>query len=245
MTRPPIYEVVQAAERITVLTGAGMSAESGIPTFRDAQTGLWAQFDPEQLATPEGFEADPGLVFAWYLWRVQLARSVQPNAGHRALAELARSRNVRIVTQNVDDLHERAGSEVLAHLHGRLTAFRCASCGAAHEVPEIPREIPIRLSPPRCSCGGLIRPGVVWFGELLPEEPYTRAVHACADTDLVLVIGTSGLISPAAGLPWIARSRGIPCVEINPDETALSAQVTVHWRTTAAVGLPQLLDLIC
>lgn len=240
-----IAELVRAAERITVLSGAGMSAESGVPTFRDAQSGLWERFDPEQLVTPEAFAEDPELVWAWYLWRVRLVRSVEPNAGHLALAEMARWRDVRIVTQNVDDLHERAGSPVLAHVHGSLTAFRCAACAEPQALPQIPCEIPLRLAPPRCdNCGGQVRPGVVWFGELLPDEPYAQAVKACEETDLLLAVGTSGLVWPAAGLAWIARSRGIPCVEINPVETNLSSQMTTCWRTTAARGLPALADLV-
>jgi NAD-dependent deacetylase len=241
-----ILDLARAARRVTVLTGAGMSAESGVATFRDAQTGLWARFDPEELATAAAFRRDPALVFGWYAWRLAQVRSVEPNAGHRALARWARLADVRIVTQNVDDLHERAGSAVLAHLHGSLAAFRCFGCGRPYDGP-VPDAAGAdgRVDPPRCpGCGGPIRPGVVWFGEALPERDFADGVHACEDTDLVLVVGTSGLVYPAAGLPDLAASRGVPTVEINPEPTPLSRRVDHTWRTTAAVGLPALVDAL-
>jgi len=237
-----ILQAARAARRVTVLTGAGMSAESGIPTFRDAQSGLWARFDPMQLATPEAWEADPALVWAWYRWRAALVRGVEPNAGHRALATWAdeTATQVRVVTQNVDDLHERAGSAVLAHVHGSLFATRCADCGEApYEEPPVPPAPVERLDPPTCTrCGGLLRPGVVWFGEMLPTAPMSRAEEAVEECDLVLVVGTSGLVHPAAGLPHLARARGIPVVEINPAPTELSDAVDEVWRETAARALP-------
>jgi NAD-dependent deacetylase len=242
MTEVPdaVARLAQEARRITVLTGAGMSAESGVPTFRDAQSGLWARFDPEQLATERAFRRDPALVFGWYAARLAGVRAVSPNAGHRALADWADRAEVRIVTQNVDDLHERAGSEVLAHLHGSLAAFRCLDCGRpfAGTIPAPDAEG--RAAPPRCGCGGPIRPGVVWFGEVLPERAFADAVGACSDADLLLVVGTSGLVNPAAGLPSVARRAGVPVVELNPEPTALSASADHVWRTTAARGLPAL-----
>lgn len=238
-----IVALAKAARRVTVLTGAGMSAESGVATFRDAQTGLWARFNPAQLATEGAFRRDPDLVFGWYAWRYAQVRSVQPNAGHVALAEWGRTADVRIVTQNVDDLHERAGSEVLAHLHGSLAAFRCLRCGSPYrgEVPDVDAALG-RLAPPRCdACGGPVRPGVVWFGEALPEVDFAAGVRACTDADLVLVVGTSGLVYPAAGLPELAAAEGIPTVEINPEPTPLSRKVDHVWRSTAAIALPALL----
>lgn len=241
----PILDLARPARRVTVLTGAGMSAESGVPTFRDAQTGLWENFDPAALATPEAWQADPATVWAWYQWRVALVRRVEPNAGHRALAEWARSTEVRISTQNVDDLHERAGSAVLAHLHGSLFSPRCDRCAQPVELPDPPSEPVARLEPPVCpACGGAGRPGVVWFGEMLPREPWEATTEALRDADLLLVIGTSGVVYPAAGLPSLARDHGVPVVEINPDETDLSDRVDEVWRTTAATGLPQLVEAL-
>lgn len=246
-----IAELAASARRITVLTGAGMSAESGVPTFRDAQTGLWARFDPEQLATPEAWRRDRDLVWAWYAWRAALVRRVKPNAGHHALAAWARRAadaggTLTVATQNVDDLHERAGSTVHAHVHGSLFAFRCERCATPHPLeqidlpdPDAPRE---RSAPPTCpsDCGGAVRPGVVWFGEALPEREFATAADACTDADLVVVVGTSGLVYPFAGLPGLAARHRIPVIEINPTATPLTDGVTHSWRATAATALPAL-----
>jgi NAD-dependent deacetylase len=230
--------------RITVLSGAGMSAESGVETFRDAQTGLWETFDPEELASPRAWLRQPDIVWAWYLWRYHLVKSVEPNAGHYALADWQQHADVRVVTQNIDNLHERAGSESVAHLHGSLFEFRCSRCGLPYvgELPDMP--VPVAaVHPPVCSrCGGLIRPGVVWFGEALPDEPWQQAVEAVARADLVVVVGTSGIVYPAAGLPEAALAQGIPVIEVNPDATPLSASATATVRDTAARALPTLLD---
>nr|WP_245673001.1 NAD-dependent deacylase [Aldersonia kunmingensis] len=215
-----------------------MSAESGVPTFRDAQTGLWARVDPADLATPHAWESDPALVWAWYQWRAGLVRRAQPNDGHFALARWAAHADVRVVTQNVDDLHERAGSEVASHLHGSLFAPRCSECGTPADSVE-PLDDPVeRLDPPDCDrCGGLIRPGAVWFGEAMPSEPLERAMECAQTCDLMLVVGTSGVVYPAAGLPGLAREAGATVVEINPEPTGISEQADHVWRTTAAVGL--------
>ncbi|HEY5855046.1 MAG TPA: NAD-dependent deacylase [Aldersonia sp.] len=236
-----ILAKIRNAHRIVVSTGAGMSAESGVPTFRDAQTGLWERFDAESLATPQAWAADPALVWAWYQWRAHLVRSVQPNAGHRALARWARVADVAVVTQNVDDLHERAGSSVAAHLHGSLFAPRCSGCGEPAQVPD-PLAVEVtHLPPPPCAlCGAPVRPGVVWFGEELPYEPWRCAVAAVEACDLLLVVGTSSIVYPAAGLPALARAAGAAVVEINPQPTDLTDQVDHSWQTTAAIGLPAL-----
>ena len=235
-----VARLAREARRVTVLTGAGMSAESGVPTFRDAQSGLWTRYDPEQLATEDAFRRDPSLVFGWYASRLAGVRAVFPNAGHRALADWAGHAEVRLVTQNVDDLHERAGSEVLAHLHGSLAAFRCLDCGRPFDG-DLPEPDAVgRAAPPLCPCGGLVRPGVVWFGEPLPQKAFADSVLACRDTELLLVVGTSGIVYPAAGLPDLARSMGVPVVEINPEPTELSPSCDVTWRATAATGLPAL-----
>lgn len=229
--------------KVVVLTGAGISAESGLPTFRDAG-GLWEGHRPEDVATPEAFEADRTLVQRFYdERRAQLAK-VQPNAAHRALARLEQrlGDSLYLVTQNIDDLHERAGAPEVVHLHGSITRFRCERCDVAHEDPiEVPETEVERIAPPRCAaCGAAVRPDVVWFGEPLPPDAWLRAVELVESADLVLVVGTSGIVHPAAGLPAIARGAGAVVVEVNPRETGVSDIVHHVWRETAAVALPAL-----
>ncbi|MFN3339020.1 MAG: SIR2 family NAD-dependent protein deacylase [Dietzia sp.] len=227
---------------LVVLTGAGMSAESGVPTFRDAQTGLWERYDPTALATPEAWSRDRDTVWAWYRWREHLVGAAEPNAGHRAIARAAGDRSVAVVTQNVDDLHERAGSTEVHHLHGSLFEHRCDQCGTPIEVGPAPAGPVDRLAPPVCPrCEGRARPGVVWFGELLPVQPWDAAVSAISAASAVLVVGTSGLVHPAASLPGIAADNGIPVVEVNPGPSGLGRGVTVHLRATAGEALPTLL----
>lgn len=236
--------------KIVVLSGAGMSAESGIPTFRDALTGLWPQFDAERLATPEAFAEDPGLVWGWYRWRAAAVLRAQPNAGHLGLARLgALGHRVTVVTQNVDDLHERAGSDRVLHLHGSLFASRCSRCGAAPAVePMRERADPVpangaREEPPACAaCGSQLRPGVVWFGESLPEAPWREARAAIKQCGLLLVIGTAAVVHPAAALPLAALDAGIPVLEINPRPTPLSAHADAAWRLPAGAGVQRLLE---
>lgn len=235
---------VRGSRRVLLLSGAGMSAESGVPTFRDAD-GLWEGVDPALVATPEAWEDDPRFVWAWYAWRTGRLREVEPNDGHRAIAELGRQRPVDIVTQNIDDLHERAGSPVLAHLHGSLTAFRCSACDTPYDGPlEIPAEAVPRLDPPTCpACGGDVRPGVVWFGEMLPEQAVAdahEAIEALRPGDAALVVGTSGIVYPAAGLPAMARAYGATVIEVNPTPTDISDMAHLHLRAPAAQVLPRL-----
>ena len=246
-TVPPfVLDTASSAKRITVLTGAGMSAESGVPTFRDAQTGLWEQFSAEDLATPHAWAADRDFVWAWYVWRMALVRRVSPNAGHLALARWQAASDLRIATQNVDDLHERAGSDVLTHVHGSLFASRCSGCQAPYDAAiDLPSEPLERITPPAClGCGGAVRPGVVWFGEMLPEGSFDSAVDAVTDSDLVIVVGTSGIVYPFAALPEIARGGGATVIEINPNETALSSSLDSAWQQGAAVALPALVDAL-
>lgn len=237
----------RAAKSVVVLTGAGMSAESGIPTFRDAQNGLWSRFDPEDLATARAYQQDKALVWGWYVWRMATVRAAQPHAGHLALAELAAIKpSLSIVSQNVDDLHERAGSKEVIHLHGSLFASHCFACGRPHDdvclPPEAAQKPSLRLMPPRCShCGGYVRPGVVWFGETLPKLAWRRAERWVTDCDLLVAIGTSGIVFPAASLPSVARHRGTKVVETNPVRTQLSDQVDLSWRSTAGEALSGLL----
>ena len=240
-----LARALRSARDIAVLTGAGMSAESGVATFRDAMHGLWARFDARQLATPEAWRADRASVWAWYEWRRAQVMRAQPHAGHRALAALASSRRVRIATQNVDDLHERAGSVVDAHLHGSLFAPRCDACGthgAFADPAPAADDPPARIEPPACAhcTRGRLRPGVVWFGEGLPPEAWNRAEEAVEAADLVLVVGTSNLVHPAAGLPLLAKRLGKFVAELNPVATPLSGAADVHWAVGAASGLSAL-----
>ncbi len=230
-------EWLRAASSVAALTGAGISAESGIPTFRGAG-GLWRQFRPEELATPEAFARDPGLVWEWYAWRRELIAGAQPNPGHRALAELEQGKpQFALITQNVDGLHERAGSRNVLKLHGDIWISRCNDCGRERRDGQAPLE----ELPPRCECGGLLRPGIVWFGEALPASVWQAAEKAAQTAEVFLVIGTSAVVYPAAGLVWLARSAGAKVVEINPEETPLSGQADRSLRGSAGELLPRLL----
>ena len=214
---------------MAVLTGAGVSAESGVPTFR-GPGGLWKQYRPEDLATPGAFARDPKMVWEWYDWRRSVIARAQPNAGHRALAELERrKRDFLLITQNVDGLHERAGSRQLVRLHGDIWTVRCLGCGREQRN----EQVPLAPLPPLCSCGGLLRPGVVWFGEALPGEALEAAFDAARRAEVFLLLGTSSLVFPAAGLPRAALERGARVIEINLEPTDLSplAQISVRGRT--------------
>lgn len=229
--------------RVTVLSGAGISAESGVPTFRDDKNGLWAKFDPYELSSIQGWLQHPERVWGWYLWRHHLVGGVEPNAGHRAVAAWQDHAEVSVITQNVDDLHERAGSSPVYHLHGSLFEFRCADCGMPYRgvLPEM-AEPALEIEPPLCGCGSLIRPDIVWFGEALPEEPWQHAVEATEAADIFVVVGTSAVVYPAAGLPEMALARGTPVIEVNPEPTPLSTSATVSLRDTASTTLPTLLQ---
>ncbi len=226
------------ARHVCVLTGAGISAESGIPTFRDAQEGLWAQYSPLDLATPEGFERDPELVWRWYEWRREMIRAAQPNPGHVALVQLARQvPRLTLVTQNVDGLHQRAGSPHVLEYHGNILRDRCTVEQVVAERSEDARTSAL----PRCaSCGGLLRPDVVWFGEMIPRRALVEADEAAADCDAFLSVGTSSLVYPAAGLAEAALRRGVPVIEINPNPTDLSPHADVVLAGPAGRVLPAL-----
>jgi NAD-dependent deacetylase len=229
---------IRDARTVAVLTGAGISAESGVPTFR-GPGGLWRQFRPEQLATPEAFARDPLLIWEWYDWRRGKLAQAQPNAGHLALAALERAkRQFTLVTQNVDGLHERAGSRNVVKIHGDLWMLRCTGCGSERED----RSVPLRELPPRCHCGALMRPGVVWFGEPLPGEAWERAQRAARDADLFLVVGTSAVVYPAAGLVPLAKACGARVIECNMEETPFSAELDKSFRGAAGELLPQLIE---
>ena len=230
------------ARHVCVLTGAGISAESGIPTFRDAQEGLWAQYDPLDLATPEGFARDPELVWRWYEWRRDLIRRARPNPGHLALARLAaRVPRLTLVTQNVDGLHQRAGSPSVLEYHGNILRDRCSVEQVVADRSEESR----RTGLPRCaSCGGLLRPDVVWFGEMIPRDALLAAAAAVEDCDAFLSVGTSSLVYPAAGLAEVALSRRVPVIEVNPNATDLTPRADVALRGPSGRVLPALLEAV-
>jgi NAD-dependent deacetylase len=232
-----LSERLAAAERVVALTGAGISAESGVPTFRDAQTGLWAKYRPEELATPEAFLKQPKLVWDWYEWRRTLVAQAEPNAGHRALSELEQLvPEFSLLTQNVDGLHQRAGSQRVIELHGSIFDTLCFEEGT-----QVLTWDDDGSRPPHCPrCAGLLRPGVVWFGELLPEAALASASRAAAECQLLLSIGTSSLVHPAARLPYDAQAAGALIVEVNQTETPLSERADYVLRGPAGEILPQL-----
>ncbi|GLY03736.1 NAD-dependent deacylase [Actinoplanes sp. NBRC 101535] len=280
--------ILSQAKRVVVFTGAGISAESGVPTFRDALTGLWERFDAQALATPQAFADDPALVWGWYEWRRTQLLRVRPNPGHDAVAALAGLvPTLTVITQNVDDLHERAGSVDPLHLHGSLFAPRCSVC-AAPASPVSPTVTspgtapgaspglspesasgsgsgsgsasgsPLgstptagvadegrRITPPACErCGGAIRPGVVWFGEALPEDALETAVLAASECDVLLTVGTSGLVYPAAEIPRVAARFGAAVIQVNPQATPLDALAVVNLHQSAAQALPALVEAL-
>ena len=231
---------IHDAQRVAVLTGAGISAESGIATFRDASTGLWAKYRPEDLATPEAFLRDPDKVWQWYAWRRERVRSAVPNAGHLALAELesricAAGGKFLLATQNVDGLHQAAGSRRIVELHGNIRRTKCFDHGHPAEAWSGEH------SPPRCAiCGSALRPDVVWFGEPLPAEALEQAVDAATQCEVFLSVGTSTLVEPAASLPFLARDGGATLIEVNPMTTPLTPHANFALAGRAGEILPGL-----
>lgn len=234
----PLASALAAARSVVTLTGAGVSAESGVPTFRDALTGLWARFDPLELATPAAFAREPKLVWDWYAERREALGRVAPNPGHRALVVLERRANAfLLVTQNVDGLHARAGSRSMVELHGNLARVRCSREHRIVDRWDAPRE----GEPPRCThCGAFLRPNVVWFDESLPPEALARAEEAADGCDFMLVAGTSAEVQPAATLPLRAKRAGALVVEVNPRPTPLSGLADHVLRAPSGVALPAL-----
>lgn len=233
--------LLRDSHRPVFFTGAGVSQESGIPTFRDAQVGLWARYAPEDLATPEAFERQPKLVHGFYEYRRKLIRQCVPNAAHRAIAALEKTKpEVRVVTQNVDGFHRTAGSTHVIEVHGDIFLDRCNDeCAGLHPHDE-PTEEPGIC--PRCG-DRTMRPAVIWFGEMLDQTVWSAAVQAVEACDLMVMIGTSGLVYPAAGLPREVLRAGKPLIEINPEETPMSSSVTLHLRGRAAEVLPEVVEL--
>jgi NAD-dependent protein deacetylase/lipoamidase len=233
---PGLIDAMRSAGLTVVLTGSGVSAESGVPTFREAQTGLWARFDPQELATPEAFERDPKLVWDWYEWRRKLVAEASPNPGHAAIAEMERLfPDFTLITQNVDGLHQRAGSREVIELHGNILRTKCSVEDMVvdeYEEGEIPPLCP--------SCGAPLRPDVVWFGEMLPYEALDVASEAARRSDVFLSVGTSSLVYPAAALPFDALESGATLLEINPGETPLTPHADYTFRGPAGEVLPRL-----
>jgi len=232
-----LIQKLAVARRVTVLTGAGVSAESGVPTFREAQTGLWAQYRPEELATPRAFKRNPRLVWEWYEWRRKLVANAKPNPAHVSLVEAEELfPDFHLITQNVDGLHQRSGSRRVTELHGNITRTKCFD-----EELVVSSWADTGDVPPKCPhCGGLLRPDVVWFEEALPEKEMERARRASTTCEVFLSIGTSSVVYPAAALPTDALGHGATAVEINPQPTPFTAQAHFVLAGAAGVVLPQL-----
>ncbi len=230
-----LVKVLLGRPKIAILTGAGISAESEIPTFR-GKDGLWKQFRAEELATPQAFSRDPGLVWEWYDWRRSIIASKEPHAGHRVLARWEKHfPHFVLITQNVDGLHRKAGSTAVLELHGNIWEVRCTREGTVTEN----HECPLKPLPPLCpACGSMLRPNVVWFGEALPPETIEEAYAASASCDLMFVIGTSAFVQPAASLPLLAAQRGATVIEVNPEPTPLTSSADFVFQGKAGEVLP-------
>lgn len=240
--------LVRTSQHPVALTGSGVSAESGVPTFRDAAGGLWSKYDVTALATPQAFQRDPDLVWRFYQYRRQITASALPNPGHYALAALEQLKpDLQIITQNVDGLHEKAGSVNIIRLHGRLSETKCSqNCKGDPTLIDLDKYGLNSLdSAPRCPhCGARVRPSVIWFNELLPTGPLEHAWQAINQADLMLVIGTSGSVYPAADMPREAHDRGVPIIEINPAPSAHTAVADVLLTAPSGEALPALLRLL-
>jgi NAD-dependent deacetylase len=237
---PRLLDALLKADHVCVLTGAGVSAESGVPTFRSAG-GLWEKYDPHQLASELAFRADPDLVWSWYSWRRTIIAGVEPNAGHFALARFPELfRRFSLITQNVDNLHRRAGSTEVYELHGNIEHSRCIACSRPYHSDAAPPTDKALL----CECGGYIRPGVVWFGEILPQDEIFHAQAAASDCDVFFSVGTSGQVYPAADLPMLAKRQGALVVEINPEPSAIAHSMDECIALPSGVALPAIFDVV-
>jgi NAD-dependent deacetylase len=234
-----LITALRDARHVCILTGAGVSAESGVATFRDAQDGLWAKYEPQDLATPEAFQADPKLIWRWYRWRRDLVAAADPNSAHYGIAQLAELvPQTTLITQNVDNLHQRAGSKGVIEFHGNLFDARCFSCA----TPAVADE---SLDVPNCpECGGNLRPGVVWFGESIPEAALNESCAAASDCDVFLSVGTSSLVYPAAGLANLALENNALVVEINPDPTMHASNFDIAIAGKSGLVIPELISLL-
>src|ERR1051326_2284702 len=242
MTVPPeLIRQLKSAKRVVALTGAGVSAESGVPPVRDAQTGLWSKFDPEELATPRAFRRNPRLVWEWYEWRRKLVAEAKPNPAHKALARLEEFfPEFHLVTQNIDGLHQQAGSRNVIELHGNITRTKCFD-----EDKVVSSWTETGDVPPKCpACGGLLRPDVVWFEEPMPERETEVAFQVSRNCDLFFSVGTSAVVYPAAALPLEALNCGAAVVEINPCATSLTGKASFVLTGQAGKLIPDLLTCL-
>lgn len=232
--------LLAAAQRVVVTTGAGMSRECGIPTFREAPGALWEDYNPEDLATPEGFLRDPPLVWRWYVARRAMMAECKPHDGHYALARLEKLYDhYLLLTQNIDNLHRAAGSSSLVEVHGNVFRFKCFD--NHHPVETLPQS---DEEPPRCHCGSMIRPDVVWFGETLDSHDLEVAFDALSACDVVLVVGTSGIVYPAAGFPGVAKQSGASVIEVNPEISRITADADVFVQAEAGKALPPIVERV-
>ncbi len=232
-------KLVNNARKITVITGAGISAESGVPTFRDSSSGLWKNYRAEDLATPQAFEKNPKLVWEWYNWRRELISKCKPNPAHFYIAQLEKEKNSFLITQNIDGLHRKAGSENLVEIHGSIWTVKCTNCDFYENNEDISVEYP-----PSCpKCNSLMRPGVVWFGESLNGNDLSKAVKECISCNLLLVIGTSGIVQPVASFPFQAKraNASIKIIDINPQKTSISQIADLYIRAKSGEFLQNLL----
>ncbi|UCG51239.1 MAG: NAD-dependent deacylase [Candidatus Latescibacterota bacterium] len=231
-------KLLGTARSVVVSTGAGISKESGIPTFRDAPNALWANYDPQTLASPEGFRQDPALVWRWYEDRRRMIGAAKPNPGHFAIAKLQEFfDDFVVITQNIDDLHRKAGSQNIVEVHGNVFRYKCFDM--EHPIEELPDDDNV---PPKCSCGSLIRPDVVWFGEMLPASALERSFASLERCDTMLVVGTSGIVYPAAGFPAVAKRAGANVIEVNPEATPITMEADVFLKGPAGEVLPVLVE---
>lgn len=233
-----VEDRLQKAKKIIFVTGAGISQESGIPTFRGTN-GLWRKYDPMQLATIDAFYQNPRLVWEWYEERRRNILAAKPNPGHVAIADLARYKEVWVLTQNIDRLHQRAGSQNVLELHGSIITIKCTVCDFKDKIVSDFSEMP-----PRCNCGNILRPNVVWFGEPLPQDVWGDAMMHSSLCDVMVVAGTSLSVSPANLLPIYAKQNGALMIEVNPEETLMSASMDLSIRSTSAKALPQLITIV-
>ena len=233
-----VADKLQQAKKIVFVTGAGISQESGIPTFR-GNDGLWRKYDPMQLATIDAFYQNPKLVWDWYEDRRKNILAAKPNAGHVAIADLSKHKEVWVLTQNIDGLHQRAGSKNVLELHGSIITIKCTVCEYKDKITNTFSEVP-----PHCKCGNILRPDVVWFGEPLPQDVWAEAMMQASSCDVMIVAGTSLAVSPANLLPLYAKQNDALMIEINPEETPMSHSMDLSIRSTSAKALPQLVSIV-
>ncbi|WP_416364689.1 SIR2 family NAD-dependent protein deacylase [Pseudomonas sp. NFX183] len=242
-------DLLQKAKKVVFFTGAGISADSGIPTYREKLSGVWAGLDPRDLETARAFRENPSLVWGWYLWRRLRVAQAEPNAAHLAIPRMAHSlRQVSVITQNIDDFHERAGSSNVLHLHGSLAMPKCFACHRPAVVSPDQSAVPedgALIEPPRCQrCNGRMRPAVVWYGEDLPPSSWKAAILLVKNCDLMVSVGTSGIVMPAAGLPDLALASGASVIHVNKADVAMGDQKELMLIGVAAEILPMLLEKI-